>query len=162
MVVVDLSLRNVLAAPVTTAALQRLTADQFVGQLDDLDPAKANVASLRHEQVQQRLAALLVHVSRRGRHTTMRQLMGYLAYIITGGTGSIQRLREQTGTRFVYATLAFDRRDGPLFDLVRTTFDPARVTHPRYDEELWRGTTRPQDWIDPSDVPAAGSGMPRV
>ena len=161
-IVVDLSLRNVLAAQVTTAALQRLAADRFVDQLDDLDPAKANVARLRHKQVQQRLAALLAHVSRRGHHTTMRQLMGYLAYIITGGTGSMQRLREQTGTRFVYATLAFDGGDGPLFDLVRTAFDPARITHPRYDEELWRGTTRPEDWIDPSDVPAAVAACPEL
>ena len=159
-IVVDLSLRNVLARRVTTAALQRLTADQFVGQLDDLDPAQANVAGLRHERVQQRLAELLAHVSRRGRHTTMRQLMGYLAYIITGGTGANQRVGEQTGTRFVYATLAFDGGDGPLFDLVRTTFDPARITHPRYDEELWRGTTRPEDWINPSDVPAKVAACP--
>ena len=161
-IVVDLSLRNVLAAQVTTAALQRLADDRFVDQLDDLDPAKANVARLRHEQVQQRLAALLAHVSRRGHHTTMRQLMGYLAYIITGGTGSMQRLREQTGTRFVYATLAFDGGDGPLFDLVRTAFDPARVTHPRYDEELWRGTTRPEDWIDPSVVPGPVTACPEL
>lgn len=161
-VVVDLSLRNVLAAPVTTKALQRLTDDQFVGQLEDLDPAKTNVARLRHERVQERLAALLEHVGRRGDHTTMRQLMGYIAYIITGGTDSVQRLRELTGTRFVYATLAYEGGDGPLFDLVRTAFDPARVTHPRYDEELWRGTTRPEDWIDPSDVPAAAAACPEL
>ncbi|MCY4103069.1 MAG: DUF4338 domain-containing protein [bacterium] len=161
-VVVDLSLRNVLAPPVTTNALQRLIADRFIGQLDDLDPAKTNVNRLRHERVQERLAALLEHVGRRGHHTTMRQLMGYIAYILTGGTGSTQRLRELTGTRFVYATLAFQGGDGPLFDLVRTAFDPARTTHPRYDEELWRGTTRPADWIDPSDVPGAVAACPEV
>ena len=161
-VVVDLSLRNVLARPVTTKALRRLVADRFVGQLDDLDPAKTNVDRLRHERVQERLAALLEHVGRRGHHTTMRQLMGYIAYIVTGGTGSAQRLRELTGTRFVYATLAFQGGDGPLFDLVRTAFDPARTTHPRYDEELWRGTTRPGDWIDPSDVPGAVAACPEV
>ena len=160
--VVDLSLRNVLAELVTTAALQRLTADRFVGQLDDMDPAKANVASLRNNQVQQRLAALLAHVSRRGPHITMRQLMGYIAFIITGGKGSIQRLGEVTGTRFVYANLAFDGGIGPLFDLVRTAFDPARITHPRYDEELWRGATRPEDWIDPSHVPAAVAACPEM
>ena len=88
--------------------------------------------------------------------------MGYIAYIITGGTGSVQRLRELTGTRFVYATLAYEGGEGPLFDLVRTAFDPARVTHPRYDEELWRGTTRPEDWIDPSDVPAAVAACPEL
>lgn len=161
-VVVDLSLRNVLAAPVTTRALQRLTDNQLIGQLDALDPAKTNVARLRHERVQERLALLLEHVGRRGYHITMRQLMGYIAYIITGGTSSVQRLREVTGTRFVYATLAYEHGDGPLFDLIRTAFDPARVTHPRFDEELWRGTTRPEDWIDPSDVPASVAACPEL
>ena len=159
-VVVDLSLRNVLAAPVTTKALQRLTTDQLVGQLDDMDPAKTNVARLRHERVQKRLALLLEHVGRRGDHITMRQLMGYIAYIITGGTAAKQRLRELMGTRYVYATLAYEGGEGALFDLIRTAFDPAQITHPRYDEELWRGTTNPDDWIDPSDVPVAIAACP--
>lgn len=154
-IVVDLNLRNVLAMPVTTAAIRRLTSDRFIDGLDDLDPAKANIEMLRHERVQSRLATLLEQVSRRGHHTTMRQLMGYLAYIITGGRDTIHRLSERTSTEFVYANLAFDGGEGPLFGHVRTAFDPARITHPRYDEELWRGTTRPEDWINPSDVPAA-------
>lgn len=158
--VVDLNLRDVLAAPVTTTAVRRLIADRFVDQLDDLDPAKANVARLRSERVQERLGALLEQASRRGEHTTMRQLMGYIAYIITGGTGSAQRYAEGKDTTFVYANLAFDSGEGPLFNLVRTAFDPARITHPRYDEELWRGTTREEDWVDPSDVPAAAAACP--
>lgn len=159
-IVVDLNLRNVLAPQVTGEAIQRLTSGRFVDQLDDLDPAKANVAKLRQKRVQERLAALLEQVSRRGHHTTMRQLMGYLAYIITGGTGSGQRFAERTGPRFVYANLAFDGGEGPLFDLVRTASDPARISHPQYDEELWRGTTRPEDWIDPSDVPPPVAACP--
>ena len=62
----------------------------------------------------------------------------------------------------MYATLAYEGGEGPLFDLVRTAFDPARVTHPAYDEELWRGTTRAEDWIDPSDVPAAVARCPEL
>ena len=160
--VVDLNLRNVLAAPVTKSAIQRLTSDRFVDQLDDLDPAKVNVSRLRHKRVQERLAALLTQVSRRGHHATMRQLMAYLAYIITGGTNTIQRLAKGTDTHFVYANLAFDGGDGPLFDRVRTAFDPARITHPKYDEELWRGTTRPEDWIDPSEVPPSAAAAPEA
>lgn len=158
--VVDLNLRNVLAPPVTKAAIRRLTSDRFIDGLDDLDPAKTNVEKLRRGRVQNRLAALLAQVSRRGHHTTMRQLMGYIAYIITGGTNTIRRLTEGTSTKFVYANLSFDGGEGPLFDHVRTAFDPARITHPQYDEELWRGTTRPEDWINPSDVPTAPAASP--
>jgi hypothetical protein len=151
--VVDLNLRNVLAPRVTLAAIERLTADRFVSELDAQDPAAANVARLRAARVQERLADLLEQASRRGQHTTMRQLMGFIAYLITGGTDSAGRLVSQRDNRFNYATLAFEGGEGPLFDLVRQAFDPARVTHPLYDEELWRGTTNPADWIDPTDVP---------
>ncbi len=155
--VVDLNLRNVLAKSVSIAAVKCLTADRFVEQLDELDPARANVERLRHPRVQERLGALLEQVSRRGQHTTMRQLMGYIAFMITGGTNSTQRFAACMDIRFIYSDLAFEGGEGPLFSLVRTAFDPARITHPVYDEKLWRGTTDPKDWINPNDVPAAAS-----
>jgi Domain of unknown function (DUF4338) len=133
--VIDLNLRNVLSRPVTLAAVDRLTADRFVAQLDGHDPASANVSRLRSERVQQRLAALLDQAARRGEHTTMRQLMGFLAYLITGGTDTTERLLSQKDNRYLYANLAFEGGEGPLFDLVSRAFDPARVTHPVYDEE---------------------------
>jgi len=151
--VVDLNLRNVLARRVTLTAVDRLTAERFCAELDPQDPARTNVDRLRNDRVQERLASLLEQVSRRGQHTTMRQLMGFVAYLITGGTNSAGRLVSQRDHRFSYATLAFEGGEGPLFWLISQAFDPARVTHPVYDEELWRGTTRPEDWLDPTDVP---------
>jgi Domain of unknown function (DUF4338) len=153
--VIDLNLRNVLAERVVIAALDRLTDDRFVSDLADADPAKANVTRLRSERVKARLAALLEQASRRGEHTTMRQLMGFLAYIITGGKDSTGRIMSQGDGRFLYANLVFEGGIGPLFDLVRRSLDPALVTHPDIDEDLWRGTTDPNDWLDPSDVPLA-------
>lgn len=152
--VVDLNLRNVLAPRVTLAAVERLTAERFVAEIDAADPASRNVARLRSPRVQERLAALLEQAARRGQHTTMRQLMGFVAFLVTGGTDATGRLVSQGDDRFLYANLAFDGGEGPLFDLVSRAFDPARVTHPVYDEELWRGTTKPEDWLDPSSVPA--------
>lgn len=153
--VVDLNLRNVLAASVVLTALDRLTADRFVSELTDADPATLNVARLRSERVQSRLSALLDLASRRGEHTTMRQLMGFLAFIMTGGMDATGRIMSQGDARYLYANLAFEGGLGPLCDLVRRTMDPATVTHPDLDEELWRGSTDPQDWLDPADVPVA-------
>lgn len=158
--VVDLNLRNVLAPRVTLAAVERLTADRFVSDLDAPDPANANVARLRTERVQARLGALLEQAARRGQHTTMRQLMGFVAFLITGGTDSAGRLVSQKDDRYLYANLAFEGGEGPLFDLVQRAFDPARVTHPVYDEQLWRGTTNPSDWLDPNDIPPKAAGCP--
>ena len=85
----------------------------------------------------------------------MRQLMGFLAYIITGGTDATGRIMSQGSGRYLYANAVFEGGEGPLFDLVRRSFDPATVTHPDLDEDLWRGTTKPEDWLDPDDVPVA-------
>lgn len=158
--VVDLNLRNVLAQRVTLAAVDRLTADRFVSELDGADPASVNVARLRTQRVRERLGLLLDQASRRGQHATMRQLMGFMAFIITGGIDSGGRLLSQKDARYLYATLAFENGEGPLFDLVSRSFDPARVTHPVYDEELWRGTTNRNDWLDPNDVPVGCAGLP--
>lgn len=154
-VVIDLNLRNVLAQRVVVAAVERLTHDRFVSELSDADPAKANVARLRTDRVKARLAALLQQASRGGEHTTMRQLMGFLAYVITGGTDSAARIMSQGDGRFLFANLVFEDGIGPIFDLVSRSFDPAVVTHPDIDEELWRGTTDPNDWLDPNDIPPA-------
>lgn len=106
------------------------------------------------------MTALLGEAARRGGHTTMRQLMGYLAYLIAGGTDSTRRIMSQGDGRYLYGNLAFDEHvDGPLFDLVKRAFDPASITHPVWDEALWRGTTNPVDWLDPADVPAAPAGL---
>jgi len=158
--VVDLNLRNVLAQRVTLAAVERLTADRFVSELDGADPASTNVSRLRTDRVRERLALLLNQAARRGQHTTMRQLMGFIAFLITGGTDSAGRLLSQRDARYLYATLAFDGGEGPLFDLVSRAFDPARVTHPIYDEELWRGATKRDHWLDPNDVPVGCAGLP--
>ena len=155
--VVDLNLRNVLTPGVTRAAISRLTADRFTSALEDADPAAGNVALLRTARVGERMASLLAHASRQGEHVTMRQLMGFFAYVITGGTDSVARIAERDTGRYHYANLAFEMGTGPIFDLVRRSFDPANVTHPAFDEDLWRGTTRAEDWTDPSDRPQAAA-----
>jgi hypothetical protein len=158
--VVDLNLRNVLTPRVTRAALGRLTADRFVAGMDDADPAAGNVARLRSERVSERMAALLAHAARQGEHVTMRQLMGFFAYVIAGGTDSADRIAGRDTGQYLYANLAFEQGIGPIFDLVRRSFDPANVTHPGYDEDLWRGTTRAEDWLNPEDRPLGAASFP--
>jgi hypothetical protein len=158
--VIDLNLRNVLAKRVVSTALARLTAERFTRDLNPADPAVVNAERLMQERVQERLGALLGHAARLGQHTTMRQLMGFLAYLLTGGTDATTRIMSQENGRYYYSSLAFDPvADGPLFQLLRRAFDPAVITHPAWDEALWRGTTDPKDWLD-GDMPAAAAGYP--
>ena len=146
--VIDLSLRNVLARQIVFKVIERLTDDRFYSALSPTDPAVTNRDAMRNARVKERIAVLLGEVARRGHHATMRQLVGFLAFLITGGANTVDRLASQGSQRFHYAQLAFDGGVGPLFDAVRTAFDPARVTHPRLDTDLWRGATTADDWVD--------------
>jgi hypothetical protein len=161
--VVDLSLRNILAPHTARAAVERLTHERFYEGLHVADPASANRAALRHPRVQERLVRLLDRIARHEGHTTMRQLMGFVAFLITGGVTSTGRIASQGSDRFHYATLAFEGGAGGLFGRLRAAFDPCTVTHPMYDMALWRGVTDPTAWLDgdiaalgPQQIPEAG------
>jgi hypothetical protein len=147
-VVVDLSLRNLLSAGVVERVLDRLTQDRFYVGLNAADPALSNRDALRDPQVRERLCALLELVASRSVHITMRQLVGFVAYLITGGQSATERVRAGQDTfGFAYSNLAFEGGIGPLFNAVRAVFDPAEVTHPDWDDRLWLGDTDVRDWL---------------
>jgi hypothetical protein len=147
-VVVDLSLRNLLSASVVERVINRLTQDRFFVGLNAADPAITNRDALRNPQVRDRLVQLLGLVATRTGHVTMRQLVGFIAYLITGGQSATDRVRAGQDTLgFVYSNLVFHNGVGALFDAVRAVFDPAEITHPDWDDRLWLGDTAARDWI---------------
>lgn len=147
-VVIDLSLRNLLSASVVERVIERLTQSRFYADLNPADPAIANRDALREPQVRERLVALLELVATRTGHVTMRQLVGFIAYLITSGQSATDRVRAGQDTLgFAYSNLAFDGGIGSLFDAVRAVFDPAEVTHPDWDDRLWLGDTDARDWL---------------
>lgn len=147
-VVVDLSLRNLLAASVVERVIDRLTQDRFFVGLNAADPAIANRDALREPQVRDRLVQLLELVAARTGHVTMRQLVGFVAYLITGGQSATDRVRAGQDTLgFVYSNLAFQGGVGALFEAVCAVFDPAEITHPDWDDRLWLGDTDARDWL---------------
>jgi hypothetical protein len=147
-VVVDLSLRNLLSASVVERVVERLTQDRFYVGLNTADPAIANRGAMRDPQVRERLVQLLELVATRTGHVTMRQLVGFIAYLITGGQSATDRVRAgQDSLGFVYSNLAFKGGVGALFDAVRAVFDPAEITHPDWDDRLWLGDTDARDWL---------------
>lgn len=160
--VIDLSLRNLLSKPVVMAVIDRLTDDRFFEGVDVLDSASANREALRTELVRERVAAVLDRAARNGHHATMRQLVGFVAYLLTGGRPAMERLANQGDPRFAYSTLFFVGGEGPLFDAVRGALDPAAATHPDHDFALWRGEVRPGGWTigtpPPGGVQELGAG----
>ena len=147
-VTIDLSLRNLLAPSVVRRVVDRLTGDRFYVGLNEQDPMRLNRRALQDPQVVERLCAVLDLVSVRLGHITMRQVVGFVAYLLSAGQSAADRLKGgQDATGLSYSNLAFEGGVGTLFDAVRQVLDPAAMTHPIWDERLWLGDLGAADWL---------------
>jgi hypothetical protein len=147
-VTIDLALRNLLAPSVVKRVIEQLTTERFYCDLDEGDPMKANREALLHPQVVERLSRILGVVGLRLGHVTMRQLVGFIAFLLTGGQAAADRLKSgQDATGLAYSNLAFEGGMGLLFSTVSQVFDPAALTHPTWDESIWRGETEADSWL---------------
>lgn len=161
-VTIDLSLRNLLAPNVVQQVIDRLTQEQFYEGLNEADPMLKNREALRTPEVAERLTQLLKVVSVRLGHVTMRQLVGFIAYLLSAGQSAADRLTAgQDATGLSYSSLAFEGGEGQLFDTVRDVFDPAAMTHPIWDERLWRGDLKSSDWLE-GEPPPSVLALPEV
>jgi hypothetical protein len=81
----------------------------------------------------------------------MRDLVGLLAYILTGGVTCDDLWRKSISgdmpnyDNYDYYNLLFQGRS-PLFDAVRRTFDPGLYSDPEIDLKLWSGDMN-SDWL---------------
>ncbi len=147
--VVDLNLRNNLGPVVVTKALQKLIelsapcAGCPVGRCE----GQVNAARLDESRVADRLVSLLDRVARVGYHATMRDLHGFLSYLLFAGIGC-GTVKATMECATPYWQAAFEGGIGPLFDAVRQ-FDPARQPLPLLDDELWRHADPPDAWALP-------------
>jgi hypothetical protein len=161
-IVIDLNHRNVADADVFNKLLETITGERFfpecpscpARQTCDVPKARRGLAD---ERVRVRLFKLLDLVTKRGHHVTMRDLQGFVAYLVTGGRSCEALMAEQDGRP--HYSLAFEG-ESDVFDAIRDTFDPARVTHPAYDEALWTGTLPTAGWAGGHAPPAPPSAAP--
>lgn len=149
-VVLDLNLRSVLTRGIIEAALDNLLRDQnFVNNpffSDDANDGTRNRHALVHPQVRERLVRLLSVAGHTTRHISMRDLQGFLAYLIFGGATSIELVNQEARLTARYFNLCFSGQ-GELFDAVREIFDPVRMTVPEVDEDLWENSGVYDGWI---------------
>jgi hypothetical protein len=148
-VVIDLNNRNLVTKPVYERLVATLTSERFYPECPQCparhtcDVPRARTA-LQQPRVADRLFTLLELTTKRGHHVTMRDLQGFLAFVLTGGRSCEQLVSPESEHR-AYSDLAFEG-ESDLFDAVRAVFDPAHVTHPLYDDALWMGELDPSGW----------------
>jgi hypothetical protein len=133
-VMLDLNLRNNLAPNTVQQALKKVAA-----LADAVGPLADNAQRLTNPTTLKRVTDLLDAVGKTGFHATMRDLLGFLAYLVAGAD---QDDPEEVRPYFVNA---FDGGVGPLFERVRE-FDPVLSPAPFLDDQLFMAEDRPEEW----------------
>ncbi len=149
--VVDLNLRSVLTPEIIHQALQNLLKAEILDQEaelfgDETSDVALNRRALLTPQVQERLVKLLTAASYAGRHVSMRDLQGFLSFLLLGGRTVSEMRRDPSNREYRYFNLCF-QGEGELFDAIRDVFEPERATSPEIDEHLWENTGIRDGWL---------------
>ncbi len=148
---VDLNLRSVLTPNIIHQALQNILKPEILDGCpecfgEETTDAALNRRALLHPQVKDRLVSLLVAASDSGRHVSMRDLQGFLSYLLFGGRTVREMVKNPSNRDYRYFNRAF-QGVGALFDAVRDVFEPERATVPEVDEHLWENTGIRDGWL---------------
>ena len=150
-IVVDLNLRSILTRPIIQKALTNLLNSKAVDECPECFAEESNDVALNrrallHPQVQDRLLDLLIAASYTGHHISMRDLQGFLSYVLLGGRTVSEIVRNPSDSRYRYFNLCFEG-EGEIFDAVRDVLEPERATLPEVDEHLWENTGVSDGWL---------------
>ncbi len=146
--VIDLNNRNVLTRKVVLQAIDNLTADHFLKDGHDHSGTchiQHNIQKLRNDTIRDNFKWLLKTVGKLDEHVTVRDLLNFIAYCITGGQADCET---DFGEDLKYYNLAFEG-DGKIFSLLNEYFNPRDLTHPFIDSTLWADA---EEQVNPRDV----------
>lgn len=150
-VVLDLSHRHTLSRKLVNDVFNKLTDSAMLplcAQCPVQGCDRERNRKLLHgndNRVRDRLQAIFDAITRRGVHVTMRDLEGFVAYLLFADRDCATLLQQSDDADLALPQLPY-RGQGPIFDAVRQTFDPARVCHPIFDDALLDNTLATADW----------------
>lgn len=150
-VVLDLSHRHTLSRELVNDIFDKLTDPAMLPRcaqcpLQGCDRERNRILLQGNSnRVRDRLQAIFDAITRRGVHVTMRDLEGFVTYLLFADRDCTTLLRQSDDADLALPQLPY-RGQGPLFDAVRQTFDPARVCHPIFDDALLDNTLAIADW----------------
>jgi hypothetical protein len=158
-ILIDLADRSVLEARLIDEALQRVTNEHFLPVVGDWDAADTSsgrnlLLLAQHQECRRRLGAALLAAGRRcGEHVSFRHLWAGIAFALTRAKPVARLDSELRRDADMIGTLPLDNlvhRDGRgiLLEAARSFADPALVTDPDLDEQIWAtGQPSTGNWI---------------
>ncbi len=151
-IVFDLSKREALSPGIVKRVIENLTNKsnfeacgicQFASSCEVL----RNAELLKNTLFQDRLSIILTRVALQGHHATLRELFGFISYLLFGNR-TCEKMHATFGeNEFDLVNLIYSGK-GALFDAVRQSFDPARVSHPIWDEKLLQNSIDKESWVE--------------
>lgn len=150
-IVVDLNLRSVLSPDIIQRSLQNILRKDVLDGCpdvfgDETSDGFLNRAAMSNGRVQERIIHLLAAASYTGHHVSMRDLQGFLSYMLFGGRTAKEMAQHPSDLACRYFNLCFEG-EGELFDAIREVFEPERATLPTIDEHLWENTGVRDGWL---------------
>ena len=147
-IVFDLSRRNVLAKEIVQKVISILADPGRIAVCEaDFDDLALNLRLLQNTQVRTRLQSILDRVSRRGFHATVRQLQSLVSFLIFGDRECHQIILESGDIRKALPQLVYLGK-GEIFNQLAEVFDPAKISHPIWDEALVAANIDTGEWIE--------------
>lgn len=159
LVVYDLNERNVLAKSFVKSAIDKLSGDALYEECEncqfrDACAVQKNRRLIKDPQFQERLCFILNRVALQGFHATLRDLQSLISFLIFGDH-KCQDLGVNAGgdeydiIHFLYSESA----KGEIFDEIKRSFDPVRVSHPVFDEMILKNQIDANGWSTDYPIP---------
>lgn len=148
--VFDLSKREALESSIVCSVIKNMTKSEHFEQcascqFAQLCPAKRNATLIQNDLFQKRLNVILTQVALQGHHATLRELQSFVSYLIFGNRSCAELTTTSSEHKFDICNLVY-RGEGKLFEAIRKSFDPAKVTHPIWDEQVLANTMDRSTW----------------
>lgn len=149
--VFDLSKREVLDTLIVKSVIINMTKGEHFEQCKTcqfkaLCPAIKNAKLIQNGLFQDRLNIILTQVALQGYHATLRELQSFVSYLLFGNRSCTALTTTSSQNKFDLCNLIY-QGEGRMFDAVRAAFDPAKVSHPIWDEKVLMNTMEPESWI---------------
>lgn len=149
--VFDLSKREALDPSIVRSVILNMTKTEHFEQCGtcqfrELCPAVKNAQLIQSDLFQERLNIILTQVALQGYHATLRELQSFVSYLLFGNRNCAALTTTSSQNKYDLCNLIY-QGEGRLFDAIRGAFDPAKVSHPIWDEKVLMNTMEPETWI---------------
>jgi energy-coupling factor transporter ATP-binding protein EcfA2 len=144
-VVFDLSRRNILSNDVVQSVFSKFSSAKIPPEGQNVFEIAAHAALMKSNLFQERLQILFDRISRRGFHCTLRELQGFVGFLLGKGLSPIE-LAEFTGNKENFLTELIFSGEGALFDALRKGFDPKKICHPIFDTRIVTNEIEANTW----------------